>query len=109
MLQIIGYLGCAYLFVKSLELFGLAERYRSEQAWVEGMVGEEAKAWEFARRGRGLTITAGSMALIASIVFAIWLYNQGDQFTQLMRPTMSFSECLRQADTAAEITACSPD
>jgi hypothetical protein len=109
MLQIMGYLGCAYLLVKSLELFGLAERYRTKQGWVEGMAGEEAKAWEYSRRGRALTLTAASLALIASLLFALWLYNQGDQFGQLMRPTMSYSECLRQADTVGEITACSPD
>ncbi|MBX7458316.1 hypothetical protein K3152_08670 [Qipengyuania sp. 1NDH17] len=58
MLQIIGWMGCVYLFVKALELFGAAKARGDGEAYDQ------------------LTITAGAIALISAAIFFFLINGQ---------------------------------
>lgn len=91
MVQILGFLGCAYLFIKGLELLGRASRYDAPIRWVKrgSLPEEERKAAEWDARGHGQTYLAGLLAIVASIVFALWLLAQGSVFAN---GTQSFDD-----------------
>jgi hypothetical protein len=108
MLQIIGFLGCAYLFVKGLELLGLASRHAPEVPFSEGMSPEDRKSSDRESRGQDVTASAGWLAIIAAAGFAIWLLAQGNQMQDRLAPVQSYSDCIRDAQTAAEMLACNP-
>ncbi len=67
MLQIIGWMGCAYLLVKALELFGTASMRKNQDGEMES-----------------LTVIAGAIALLSAIGFFLILNTQvselGSQF-----------------------------
>ena len=84
MLQIVGLLGCAYLFVKAMELFGRADRYRPTargRNWRD-LSPEEKAAWKWEARGMGTTSAAAVVALIAAMIFALWLIVAGAELQQ---------------------------
>jgi len=82
MLQIVGLLGCAYLIVKAIELFGRADRYRPTprgRSWND-LSREEKAAWKWEARGMGTTKAAGIVAVFAAIIFAWWLIAAGAEW-----------------------------
>lgn len=77
MIQIIGFLGCAYLLIKGLELLGRASRYAPEIPFTENMSPEDRKTSQRDARGQEMTYVAAWSAIVAAVLFAVWLYVQG--------------------------------
>lgn len=98
MLQLIGWLGCVYLVVKALE-FGCSAAFRD----AEGKHHQSA-------------VTAIWICLIAAFVFAILFYVQGQAVGEAAAfgsdgpttPADAYSQCLDDATTMEEISACRP-
>jgi hypothetical protein len=111
MVQIIGWLGCLYLFVKGWEIAG---NQANQVKTSKQLAAEE----NFEKTGRGKPpnppLTRLSVpALIAMIcawsgaaVFPVMINSQAEQLSTAKQPAPSFSECLRQAETVAEIRKC---
>lgn len=101
MLQIIGWLGCVYLVVKALSIAGSSDSYRPDPA----RPGEE--------KMRTLAFWACAIAWVAAFVFALWILIQGGAIAEAsglgysgVPSYSSYSECLADADTADQVSAC---
>lgn len=98
MLQIIGWLGCAMLAVKLLEI-------SANPALQQGGDGP-----------RGPIFAALLLGWASVVGFALWIYFQGSTFTEPMNasydvPTVDVSapnDCLDRAETVEEMQACAP-
>lgn len=111
MLQIIGWLGCLYLFVKGWEIAG---NQANQVKTSKQLAAEE----NFERTGRGKPpnppLTRLSVpALIALLctwsgaaVFFVVINSQAEQLSTAKQSVPSFSECLRQAESVDEIKKC---
>jgi len=111
MLQIIGWLGCLYLFVKGWEIAG----NQSNQVKTAKQIETEES---FEKTGRGkpanppLTrlsvpaVIAMVCAWSGAAVFPVLISAQAEQLPAAKQPTPTFSDCLRQAESVAEIKKC---
>lgn len=80
MIQIIGFLGCLYLFVKGLEILSQERQNGASQA-------------------------ASALALIGAFGFAIWLYIQGNAANDAMGPFAPFATQDGNVDSSGEAEA----
>ncbi|WP_265562494.1 hypothetical protein [Sphingomicrobium arenosum] len=115
MLQIIGWLGCLYLFIKGIELLGLAARWKEDplRGAVKEIVYEDGGQTEIEVEsipGLANMQWAGGLSIVGALGFAAWLLNQGEAFNSTTSYSSSiddaFYECMREANTQAEILAC---
>jgi hypothetical protein len=95
MLQIIGFLGCAYMIVKALEMTARPD-FRNENGFLNGSA-----------------VLAIAIAWVAAAVFTIWLLIAGAQVSGAISAgadsaTMSQREidCINGAKGSDEILAC---
>jgi len=112
MLQIIGWLGCLFLFVKGWEIAGNQSNYVKTSSQL-------AAEENFERTGRGnpvnppvrrLSVPAFIAMLVAwssAGVFAVVIHWQaGQSAVAKQQPAPTFSDCLKQATTVAQIKKC---
>lgn len=92
MIQIIGFLICACLAVKLLEMAGNSS-LRNEDGTTRTVI--DVAMW---------------VGWIAVVAFPIWLLAQGDAFPDQPQATGDVGEqlaCIDRAETAEEVIACS--
>lgn len=87
MVQIIGWLLCIYLIVKAFELLAMQPINDT---------------------GRNLAKIGAAIAFIAAPIFFFMLNAQSNSGGDSLSRTQSYSECLRGADTLAEMNRCQP-
>lgn len=108
MLQIIGWLGCLYLFVKGLEIAGSASSYQPSIADSEKL------------EMRTPTLLAILLAVAGSLGFALWLAAQGSASGEQFSDSVSEIEantaelerqnaCALAASDPEDIMACYAD
>lgn len=94
MLQIIGWLGCAYMLLKVFEIIG-SSAHRKEDGRLN-----DASCW------------ACVFAIFSAGAFAVWLLAQGNQFEQTTALSGSnssmalYSDCMAKADGLDAMTEC---
>lgn len=114
MLQIIGWLGCVYLFVKGLEICGnQANRVKSwEQSEAERKLasGEEVTIPDPPiTRLSAPSLVAALCAFVGGVIFPFLLNSQAAQIAVTTQPAQTYAECIRAASSLAEMDKCRPD
>jgi hypothetical protein len=108
LLQIIGFLGCLYLFLKGFELLGRAARYSPPLRGVKlrDLPDEERKHVEWEWRGYSQTRAAGIIAIAGSVLFTLLLIGQGNEVSSSLSASGGLADCISHATTVEQINAC---
>ncbi|GAA3901155.1 hypothetical protein GCM10022276_19930 [Sphingomonas limnosediminicola] len=93
MLQIIGWLGCLYLFVKGLEILGdqgnRVNRFESDET-----------------RFAVPSLIAAILAISGALIFPLVIGAQANQISLARAPVQSYADCLKSAPSLAEMNHC---